>query len=140
MTNTAPAIPDPISEAINRWDTETRTHFKEVRKRIFAVADQHAQIGSIEETLKWGEPSYLTVRPKSGSTLRVSTNREDGRLTLFVNCQTDLIDQIKTRYPDAFDYHGKRSVVFKSTSGSDADALDHVIALVLTYHSRKRVT
>lgn len=39
-----------------------------MRELIMEAATETEGIGVIEETLKWGEPSYLT---KSGSTVRV---------------------------------------------------------------------
>ena len=42
---------------------------------IFDVAKQTPDVGEIEETLKWGEPSYLT-KNKSGSTIRLAWNKK----------------------------------------------------------------
>ena len=46
-----------------------------VRTLIFDIAKQTPVVGEIEETLKWGEPSYLT-KNKSGSTITLAWNKK----------------------------------------------------------------
>ena len=36
-----------------------------LRELIFEVAAQSPAMGALEETLKWGEPAYLTAQSKS---------------------------------------------------------------------------
>ncbi len=43
-----------------------------IRELIFNVAEESSEAGEIEETLKWDNPSYLTSKPKSGTTIRLS--------------------------------------------------------------------
>ena len=47
----------------------------QLRQRIFAVAEAEG-VGSLDETLKWGEPAYLT-RPRRGTTIRLGSNSSD---------------------------------------------------------------
>lgn len=35
-----------------------------LRQLIFNVASKTAGVGVLEETLRWGQPSYLTTNPK----------------------------------------------------------------------------
>jgi hypothetical protein len=42
-----------------------------LRELIFSVAAETEGIGELEETLKWGEPAYLTAQAKSGSSVRI---------------------------------------------------------------------
>jgi hypothetical protein len=46
-----------------------------LRRLIFEVAAETAGLGEIEETLKWGQPSYLTTQSGSGSTIRIDQIR-----------------------------------------------------------------
>ena len=129
---------DNILDSYGRFEPETRTDLLQIREMVLRVAQSNEAIGEIEETLKWGEPSYLTPQTKSGSTLRLSQTKTDLKPALFVNCQTTLVDEIRELYPDAFDFEGTRGVVLKSSPNDVSQELEHTIALVLTYHARKK--
>jgi len=38
---------------------------------IFDVAKKTPGVGKLEEDLRWGQPSYLTLETGSGSTIRI---------------------------------------------------------------------
>ncbi|HEY3790370.1 MAG TPA: hypothetical protein VGM09_00960 [Bradyrhizobium sp.] len=42
-----------------------------LRRLILDTASATRGVGALEETLKWGQPSYLTPETKSGSTIRI---------------------------------------------------------------------
>jgi hypothetical protein len=42
-----------------------------LRRLIFNTAKATPGVGRLHETLKWGQPSYLTCETKSGSTIRI---------------------------------------------------------------------
>jgi hypothetical protein len=50
-----------------------------LRRLILDTAATTTGVGALEETLKWGQPSYLTAATKSGSTIRID------RLTYHLN-------------------------------------------------------
>ena len=129
---------DNIQNSYNRFESQTRNDLLEVRDMVLRVAKSNEDIGELEETLKWGEPSYLTPQTKSGSTLRLGQTKTDQKPALFVNCQTTLVDEIRELYPDTFGYEGTRGVVLKDAPEDVAQELEHTIALVLTYHTRKK--
>ncbi len=127
-----------IENSYARFETETRADLLAIRGMVLNVAKANETIGELEETLKWGEPSYLTPKTKSGSTLRLGQTKTDSKPALFVNCQTTLVDEVRELYPDIFSYEGTRGVVLKSAPEDVAQELEHIIALVLTYHARKK--
>ena len=91
----------------------------------------------MEETLKWGEPSYVT---KAGSTIRLgwkASRPEEYRL-LF-HCGTTLVGAFTELYPDAFQYEGNRAIVLHKTADFPVAPLKHCISLALTYHRRKKL-
>lgn len=51
---------------------ETKLLF--LRYLIFDMAAKIKRLGRLEEILKWGEPSYLTIESKTGSTVRYSVS------------------------------------------------------------------
>ena len=107
-----------------------------LRQLIFEVALEIG-IEELEETLKWGEPSYLT---KHGSTLRLAWRKSSPQqYGIFFNCKTSLIDTFKEVYKDQFKYESNRAILFEATDIIPVDALKHCIELSLTYHKIKHL-
>lgn len=110
-----------------------------LRRLILETAAKTEGVGALGETLKWGQPSYLTSQTRSGTTIRIGEAKgAPGCCALSVHCQTDLIETFRELYPDAFRYEGKRAIVFDESDIVDEAALAHCIALALTYHARKK--
>ena len=60
-----------------------------LRTLIFDVASDTDSVGELTETLKWGQPSYLTEKTKSGSTIRIGREKKtDGDYAIYFKCQT----------------------------------------------------
>lgn len=110
----------------------------QVRERILAQSAANAAIGPVTETLKWGQPSYLTDQTKAGSTLRLGATKKDKEPAIFVHCQSGLAEEIRDLYGHTLSVPDKRHIVLPDTIEDHTDALDHIIALILTYHARKR--
>ncbi|MEM9105605.1 MAG: DUF1801 domain-containing protein [Pseudomonadota bacterium] len=130
-------LPQDIENALAAHDGGVRDQLLSCRDLIFQVAACHENVGPITETLKWGQPSYLTEATKTGSTLRLADSG-DGRPALFVHCATDLIEQFRAFYPHTFDYQGKRALILKTTIDPVEAELRHCIALARTYKARKK--
>lgn len=113
----------------------TKKVLLEVREWIFETAENSEKIGQIQECLKWGEPSYLTHSPQSGTTLRLS-ERNPAKYGLFVHCQTSLIEDFRVAYPE-LEYDKNRGILFDSRAPLQADVIKQFIYLALTYHLRK---
>jgi hypothetical protein len=109
-----------------------------LRDLIFDVASAVESVGELEETLKWGEPSYRTVKPKTGSTIRIHWKKSLGeRYGMYFICTTTLVDTFKEMYPTEFTYEGKRAILFDLNDEIPKDKLRHCIELALTYHLNK---
>lgn len=106
----ADKLPDNIAAAINLYPTELRSELLACRNLILQTAARHGSIGPITETLKWGQPSYLTEVSKAGSTLRLAPSGDGRSAALYVNCNTNLVKQFQQFYPTEFAYHGAREV------------------------------
>ncbi len=109
-----------------------------LRGLIFKVAQNIDEVGKIEETLKWGQPSYLTSETKSGTTVRIDQIKNDHEhYALYVSCQTSLIETFRLRYPD-LDYEGTRAIHFSVHDELPVETLKDCIGMILTYHLRKK--
>jgi hypothetical protein len=128
-----------VEDAFDALPETARGGLLTLRALIFEAAAVNKAVGRIEETLKWGQPSYLTPETKSGSTIRLGIPKSpDHDYALFVHCQTDLTEQFETNYPGEFNFEGTRALLFRADEPIQAEALRHCIGLALTYHVRKR--
>lgn len=60
-----------------------------LRQLIFDTASKIEGVGELEETLKWGEPAYLTTQTQSGSTIRIDWKQSTpDQYSMYFNCQT----------------------------------------------------
>ena len=126
-----------VAKIFAAYPTAVRTKLKALREIIFDTAETIDGVGPLEETLKWGQPSYLTTETGSGSTIRIDrVKADDGRIAMYFHCQTDLVDTFRELYP-ALEYGGKRSILFNASAKIPEKALRHCIGLALTYHARK---
>jgi hypothetical protein len=128
-----------VAATFDGYPSPSQDRLLDLRRLIFDTAAETAGVGHIEETLKWGQPSYLTSQTRSGSTIRIDAIRNDPqRFAIYFHCQTDLVATFRRLYPDSFAFEGNRAMHFCASDPLPEDELKHCIALALTYHSRKK--
>ncbi|MEP2987982.1 MAG: DUF1801 domain-containing protein [Parasphingorhabdus sp.] len=128
-------IPKQTRDAISDLPDDLKEKLFALRELILETADENPAVGALEETLKWGEPSFLTSATKSGTTIRINRhNKDDGQYAMYVHCQTDLLDRYRQLYSDTLTLDGNRAVVFSVAEEPPLEAVKHCIAMALTYH------
>ena len=133
-------MPKHVADVLADYPPEVQARLRWLRSLIYEVAAETDSVGPLEETLKWGQISYLTPTTKSGTTVRIDDLDDGtGRIGMFVHCQTTLVDTYRALYGDLFAYAGMRCLMV-DTEASPQDALRHCIALALTYHQGKKKT
>ena len=131
-----PLAPDLLN-TFALWPDAAQSHALAIRTTCWQVADA-ARTGALTESLKWGQPAWRPVKPRMGSTLRLSWNATTPhRLDLFVDCKTDLAARITARCPDAFDSDGRRRLSVATDLPLPMDALRQLAQLTFTYHRAK---
>lgn len=133
--NQTPPLPTNVATAMRDFTATGRDVLLVVRDLIFQTAASNPSIGPLTETLKWGQPAYLTETSKSGSTIRLGQQGPHG--VIYLNCKTTLVDTLRDIYPNTFTYHGTRAVKFALDQPLPNDALAHCIEMALTYHLKK---
>ncbi|MCJ8318376.1 MAG: DUF1801 domain-containing protein [Colwellia sp.] len=107
----------------------------QIRSTILNVAQQDEI--SLTETLKWGEPSYIS---KTGSTIRFDWKiKYPEQYCIYFNCKTTLIETFKEIYGDVFSYDGNRAIIFKKGTEIPLKELKHCISMSLRYHKIKHL-
>lgn len=108
-----------------------------LRELIYDVAASTKGVGEIEETLRWGEPAYLTSASKSGSLIRIDILKSmPSHYAMYFHCQTNLIDSFKSEFPGVFRYSQNRAVIFEEKQSLPVDAIRACVTLALTYRMR----
>jgi hypothetical protein len=125
-----------VADVFKRYPPDIRKKLLFLRRLILETAAE-LQVGDVEETLKWGEPSY---RAKQGSIIRMDWKpRDPEHYALYFNCKTTLVETFEALYGYLFCYEGNRAIVFTRTELIPAKQLKHCIGLALRYHRLKRL-
>ena len=128
---------EAVRQVFARYPVEMRDRLFELRDLIFTAAQETDGVGQIVESLKWGQPAYMTERPKSGSTIRIDAVRgEDRSYGLFVHCQTRLVPMFRDQYEGQLSFAGNRGIILSLDEPLPVGPLTHCIAMALTYHRR----
>lgn len=134
-----PKFKNPIVKNVF-WeaDKEVRVKLLFLRELIFKTSKELKEVGEIEESLKWGEPSYVPIKPKVGSPIRINKIKNSNQYAMFFNCNSNLVPTYKQIYPKTFNYGGNRSIIFNLKDEIPVKELSHCISLALTYHINKK--
>jgi hypothetical protein len=128
ITNTA------VAAVYDAYPPALRKKLMTLRALILDTAANTPSTGVMEETLKWGEPAYLTVN-QSGSTIRLAWKaKAPTRYAMYFNCNTTLVETFRALYPNDFRFEGNRAIVFELHDVVSLDALAYCVAAALTYH------
>ena len=127
-----------VARTFASYPPQLRRKLLALRELILDTAAATPGVGEIEETLKWGEPAYLTAVSKSGSTIRLAPVKSSvSQFALYFNCKTTLVDTFRTLFPHELSYEGNRAIVLDAGQALPRDALAFCIQAALTYHRRK---
>jgi Domain of unknown function (DU1801) len=130
---------DPAVDGVfDAYPKPVKAKLLALRRLILDTAKATQGVGELEETLKWGQPSYLTTESKSGSTVRIDqVKAEAGQIAVYFHCQTNLVETFRELYPE-LNYSGNRAILLDAADGLPDAELRHCVGLALTYHLGKR--
>jgi hypothetical protein len=135
------AQPNFISKAavqavFDSYPAGLRKKLLKLRQLIIDTAAITPGVGGLTETLKWGEPAYLTPS-KSGSTVRIDCTKDQLGYAIYFNCNTTLVDTFRSMFPHTFNFEGNRALVFALNDALPVEELAYCVAMALTYHLKK---
>ena len=129
---------EPAVRAVfDAYPPAMRNALLDLRRVILETAEETLGDGEVIETLKWKQPSYLPVKPRVGTTVRIDALKgsADG-YAMYVHCQSTLMEQYRLLYPDTFTFEGQRALIFRTGAPPPEAPLKHCVALALGYHRR----
>lgn len=126
---------DPRATAVfANYPDNVRDKMMALRALVIEVAEE-MDIANLEETLKWGEPSYLT---KHGSTLRMDWKaKKPDHYALYFKCTSRLVETFRIVFKGKLQFEGKRAIVFTLDQSIPKDEIKQCIKATLQYHKVK---
>jgi hypothetical protein len=126
-----------VNEVFQKYPESVKEKMDHLRTLVLTTAEEIEGLDKLEETLKWGEPSYLT---KHGSTVRMDWKEKNpDQYAIYFKCTSKLVPTFKAIYGDIFTFEGSRAIVFKLNDQVPEDELRHCISMALTYHKIKHL-
>lgn len=128
---------EEFEQVFKKYPPIARKKLIYIRELVLEVANKTKGITQLEETLKWGEPSFVT---KNGSTLRMDwKSKSPNQYAIYFKCTSKLVLTFKEVFQDKFCYEGKRALVFKMDDKLPLKELKLCIQTALTYHKVKHL-
>ncbi|MBI6119873.1 DUF1801 domain-containing protein [Salegentibacter maritimus] len=127
---------DPrVNEVFANYPDFVRDKLQHLRELVIETAEETESLTVLEETLKWGEPSFVT---KNGSTLRMDwKEKTPDQYAMYFQCTSRLVNTFRLVFDDKFQFEGKRAIVFKLNEKIPELELKECIRASLIYHNVK---
>lgn len=126
-----------VAAVFDSYPKKHRVKMMKLRKLIIDAAAQTREVDHLEETLKWGEPSYLA---KKGSTVRLGWKEKyPEQYGIYFQCQTSLVETFRELYSDNLKFDGNRAIVFNHQEKIPEEIVKHCVSLSLNYHRIKHL-
>ena len=134
--NSINLIQDPrVLPKLESYPPDIKEKLNDLRDLILETAGEVEGLEILEETLKWGELSYVT---KKGSTIRMDWKQKTpDQYALYFNCNTRLVETFKFVYGNTFQYQKNRAIIFDFHQKIPEDQLKGCIRMALDYHNLK---
>ena len=124
-----------VARRFKSYPKPVREKMLRLRELVYTVANETDGVADIEETTKWGEPSYIA---KGGSTIRMDWKPSTPKqYALYFTCNSKLVASFKERFGDLFRYEGNRAVVFDLDDELPEFAVKQCLQKALTYRRCK---
>jgi hypothetical protein len=137
MANLAINSNPTVEKVFQNYPDFVRQKMLALRMIVLETANEIDGISEIEETLKWGEPSYLV---KNGSTLRMDwKSKTPNQYAMYFKCTSRLVETFKIIYHKNFEFEGKRAIIFQLNDEIPIIELKSCIKAALTYHKVKHL-
>lgn len=126
--NLSPAV----AAAFDAAPMPAKTGMQKLRELILQVAADLPEIGEVTETLRWGQPAYVTSE-RAGASLRLGVPKTGG-FALYTHCQTSLIADFSSMFPNMDTVEGTRAIHFTDPAQINPARHGLLIKAILTYH------
>ena len=125
-----------IKAKFDSYPKNVRESLLELRHLVLQVAAEE-KLGEVEESLKWGQPSYRT---KDGSPVRIDwKSKTPNEYAMYFNCSTRLVDTFRELYRDELQFQENREITFNLGENLPERAVRQCVSIALQYHKVKHL-
>jgi len=79
-----------VAEVFDNYPDGYQEKLRTLRQLVLSTAEELPEVTTLEETLKWGEPSYLA---KKGSTIRMDwKKKKPDQYAIYFKCTSKLVE------------------------------------------------
>lgn len=126
-----------VQRIFDHYPDSVQARLLNLRKLIIDTAKETEEVKDLEETLKWGEPSYLS---KHGSTIRIDWKKnKPEQYAMYFKCTSKLVATFQSVYGDLFRFEGTRAILFHMDDDIPDIELKTCIRVALIYHKVKHL-
>jgi len=126
-----------VKTVFDNYPETVKDKMLNLRELILETAKETEEVVELEETLKWGEPSYIS---KHGSTLRIDWKKKaPNQYAVYFNCSSQLVPTFRIVFKKTFDFEGNRALVFQINETLPENELKQCIQAALRYHKIKKL-
>lgn len=126
-----------VEDVFNNYPKEVKQQMLNLRILVLETASEIEGLEQLDETLKWGEPSYVT---KYGSTLRIDWKvKTPEQYAMYFKCTSKLVPTFRTIFKDKFNFEKNRAILFNLNEKIPVAELKHCIKMALNYHKIKQL-
>ena len=130
-------INSEVKSVFENYPDQVRPQMILLRNLVLETAEEIEGLNELEETLKWGEPSYLA---KHGSTLRIDWKKKTpDKYAVYFKCTSKLVPTFKLIHGDLFEYEGNRAILFSLDQKLPEKELKECVSMALRYHKIKHL-
>lgn len=127
---------DTVGAAFADVPAEHRPGLLELRDLILDVAEE-VGAAPVQEVLRWGQPSYVSARPRESTTVRLGSSNDGEHFALYFHCQSSVLRDFQGMFPTDFRYDGNRAILFRPGEDLQKDKLRLCIGDALSYRAKK---
>ncbi|MEM7489361.1 MAG: DUF1801 domain-containing protein [Pseudomonadota bacterium] len=125
--------PPEVAAAFEAFPVAVRPRLLDLRTRIFEIAAALPTVGPLEESLKWGQPAYRPVRPRTGTTIRLGVPRSGG-YAIYTHCGSSVMADLRAVAGADLRFDGRRGLLFAAGETPPEAPVAMLIRAALTYH------
>jgi hypothetical protein len=126
-----------VDDIFSRYPEAIRIKLQFLRELVIETAKTTEGLEYLEETLKWGEPSFVS---NIGSTLRMDwKEKTPTQVAMYFQCTSRLVNTFRIVYGDLFQYEGTRALVFPLNEEIPDKQVAECIRASLRYHKVKHL-
>lgn len=128
---TRPFASPAARDAFATFPQPARETLMALREMIYEIA-KPLPIGRLEESTKWGQPSYATPDSKIATPIRLGLSKS-GDPAIFTHCQTTVMGDFRALAPANMVFDGNRAVQLPADRSPNLEELAPLIRAALTY-------